>query len=272
MQAGQVKRADDKKAFHLQGSDRFEWLTPRQAMARNSAQALVGIRRWVECPEVDADQVIERPVPPSGKNRTLAIQEGNRLDNEWMALRARNGRESVMDKVEATKAAKKSEKSKSTEDGGGEAGGKSHQEWKGHGMCALLRWCGKQNFDKDQATAALLSVGLTPNPATVSIQLRKGRNDESVPTMTKNDANELRKALGGAKPAGGAKKAKADAPAGEKKGSKGDAKEGAVKTSKKNGGNKKKPKAEEPAGDADEEELSDEAAAELAAEGATDEE
>lgn len=65
-------------------------------------------------------------------------------------------------------------------------------QWNGKAMTAVIRWCGKKGFGRQQTEAIMKHCGFVAAPATIHIQLGKGRADENVPKFTKQEAEELK--------------------------------------------------------------------------------
>jgi hypothetical protein len=66
-------------------------------------------------------------------------------------------------------------------------------EWNGMGMCAFLRYVGAafKEAPKEAVTAVAVKVGFDPDPTTVKIQSRKGRNGDNVPAPDGKVAKEV---------------------------------------------------------------------------------
>lgn len=211
--AKEVKRTDGASAFRLDGTDRIEWLSPIRAFARNRSRS--DNRQWKIDPSAFADQVKESPIPASKLEWQRRYAEGIRKDNETAAIRAK-----AQEEIEMKTKTEKSEKSTAAKTEKAES---TRAAWKGMGMCELIRYCGKKGFGKTKTLSLMKKLGLDPNPATISIQLRKGKNGENVPEMAKELRGEFTKF--------------ADAiPNDEKKAPKAEGKAGKTKTAKSEGG------------------------------------
>lgn len=151
---------------------------------------------------------------------------GIHQDQQLVAvMRSQQGQEQVMKKdksntkASSEKAAVKAPKAEKA----AAAAETTRQNWNGHGMCEIIRFCGKKGFGPEKTGKIIEAMDLEANPATIKIQLRKGRLDENVPEFSKdhrgefnaiaedipNDEPKAKKAAKAKKADGGAAKAKA---------------------------------------------------------------
>lgn len=182
--AAESKKGDgEKQAYALEGSDRVELLTEKQAGARNAARN--DGKKWVPAPD-KAAQAKEPKDPPKGEERVKLTREGKAKDAAAdKAAREKKASEKSEDAAEGEeKPAKKVKKASDA--------GRARAEWEGHGMCDLLRYCGAQGWDKPTARKVLEGLGLTPGNSTVHIQVGKGKNNENVPSLSKEHAAKLK--------------------------------------------------------------------------------
>jgi len=256
--AKEQKRNDGARAYRLTNSDRIEWLTPIMARARNQNRR--DGKTWVEDGEVFADQVKETVKLTSFADWRSKLAAGISRDNQVAAERfkAQKEREAAMGKDNKTATKEKGEKSTTNS-----KGGKARAEWKGLGMCEIIRLCGKKGFGKTKTLTVAKKLGLDPNPATISIQLNKGRNGQNVPELGKDIRGEFNKIADGI-PNDEKKASKKKTTEGSAKGSKGSKKAGKVK------GSKKSSKKAETTDDGDDDEEAQLAAARAEAQAAED--
>lgn len=178
-------RTDGKKVFTLKERNRSEILSPVQARVRNQNRKHASYPgQWTE--DSNPTNVIVEPRTPLSKMEWQhAFSEGLRKDFETAAARAKLAQETIVAK-NATATAEK------TETETGEVTTRPRQEYKGIGMCALIRYCGHKGYDAAKTTAVLAAVGLTPGKATIHIQGKKGKDGDNVPTLSKELAEELK--------------------------------------------------------------------------------
>lgn len=195
--AKDVKREDGRKVYHLEGSNRYEWLEPIKARIFNRNRS--DNKQWRECPDVPASQINDRPKLLTGHARREAELRGAEKDREWFVKRegqlnpvnnpeARKEDSSMAkDKATTKTKAEKPAKEKKAAKGGGGAG---RPKWNGFTMGAMVRLCGSLGYSSAKTMAILDVLGLQHK--LVNGDLKDGIAGKNIPELSGSQLKEFK--------------------------------------------------------------------------------
>jgi hypothetical protein len=176
MLAKDVKRTGGERAYRLDDSTRIEWLTPIKARIFNRCRT--DNRRWRECPDIPAENVLERAVPVTGDARRQAQAAGYEKDYEWYAARMQKGQISSVNTPTARKddsdMAKVAKEPKVVKPKAAKTGGAKRPKFEGIGKVAWLCYLGSKGFGWERAMKVLDAMGIPTKESAARLCVANG--------------------------------------------------------------------------------------------------